>query len=196
MIWIADIDGPNSSVEMCQEHHALVVDGREIFVCGVCAEAPSAAAKVAARFGDRPRGDSDRLRLLGNIENTQYLSGLKTFIGERLAGNKQEITSLAGFLLREFRKRDTKHRECRVCAELRRKIDPSDLRIAQVLVRGLLGTVAGASHGQRFGLRRSSRSVGKVDAVPFGPGRNWTVQVTLARVPSSQVAGRASQTSE
>src|SRR6266404_798662 len=41
MIWIADVDCAYAGVEMREEHHALVIDRREVLVRRVRAEAPA-----------------------------------------------------------------------------------------------------------------------------------------------------------
>src|SRR5207302_2288540 len=68
---IADVDRAHAGVEPGHEESAPGIHGRLVFVDGMRAEAPAAAAEAAARslagFGHVERGDTDRQLLVGDV---------------------------------------------------------------------------------------------------------------------------------
>src|SRR5205814_7460764 len=79
-VWIADVHGSHTRVEVGDEHELPVEDRRERFVARVRAEAAAPAAEAAGRLGDLEGGDRERPGLGGDVDYERGVPGLAAFV--------------------------------------------------------------------------------------------------------------------
>src|SRR6266581_4696045 len=173
---IADVECAHPGVEVGKEHDALVIHGSEALVRGVRAEAPAAAAEVAALLGHGPARHSDRPRFVGDVDEDDHLARLLALVAEGFAGHDDEIARARLLVLRELRDLHAEHREGGVRAELRREVQARDLRIDEVPGRGFLRTAQELLPVDDLQYAFAVRAVGEIDAIVFRAGRNGSVQ--------------------
>src|SRR5207245_11332461 len=110
-----------------------LIHGGEALVRGVRAEAPAAAAEVAATLWHGPARHADRPSLVRDVDEDDHLACLLALVAEGFAGHDDEISLARVLVLGEFRDLHAEHGKRCVRAELRRKVEARDLGMDEVL---------------------------------------------------------------
>src|SRR5438094_3098654 len=173
---IADVECAHPGVEVGEEHDALVIHGSEALVRGVRAEAPAAAAEVAASLGHGPARHADRPRLVGDVDEDDHLARLLALVAEGFASHDDEIAPARVLVLRELGDLHAEQRKAGVRAELGRQVEARDLRMDEIRWRGLLRAVQELFAVDDLQYAFAVRAVGEIDAIVFRAGRNGSVQ--------------------
>ncbi len=173
---IADIERAHSGVEVREEHDALVIHRGEALVRGMRAEAPAAAAEVAALLGHGPARHADRPRFIGDVDENDHLARLLALVSERFPCHCDDVALARLAVLGELRDLHAQDGKRGVRAELRREIEARDLRIDEVPGRGLLRTVQELFAVDDLQHALAVRPIGEIDAVAPGTRGDGAVQ--------------------
>src|SRR3984893_5131077 len=145
------------------------------------AESAAATAEVAALLRDRPGRHAHGTRFSGDVEDPHHLPHLDTFVACFFAGDDHEITHSPRLAPCEIGELNAQYRECRVGTAVGGKIGPAYLRIKQILLGGLLGSVQELLPINDLYDSAVRGPVGKIDAIAFRPSGYGPVHIARDR---------------